>query len=320
MSNKRKFKDLTIRDNFLFTAVMMQDDNCKIFLEMVLGIQIQKIEISYEKSLIFNPDYKGVRLDVYANDENNTRYDIEMQIVDQELGKRIRYYHSQMDMDLLEKGHKYNELPAAYVIFICDFDPFKKGKYCYTFENRCIEELALKLGDDSISIVLSTEGKDIDSIPSELRAFLEFVKEDNSENNSETEDAYVQQLQKSIRNVKENRSLERGFMAWIDIRDEIRYEIRDEVRKEVKDEVREEVKDEVREEVKDEVREEVKREVLIDTKRETIMELLNELGEIPKDLEDTVTLETRIDVLKVMVKASATAKSFSDFYETISNL
>ena len=316
MSNKRNFKDLTIRDNFMFAAVMMEDDNCKKFLEMLLEIEIEKIEVSYEKSIIFNPDCKGVRLDVYAKDENNTRYDIEMQVVEQELGKRIRYYHSQMDMDLLESGHKYKELPTAYVIFICDFDPFKMGKYCYTFENRCIEELALKLGDESISIVLSTEGGDVDSIQGGLKAFLEFVKEDNSENNSETEDAYVRQLQKSIRSVKKNRGLERGFMAWIDIRDEIRDEMRDEI----KDEVREEIKDEVREEVKDEVREEVKDEVREDSIREVIMEFLNELGEIPKEIENFILCETRIDVLKNMVKVAATTKSFSDFENKITSL
>lgn len=300
MSNKRNFKDLTIRDNFMFAAVMMEDDNCKKFLEMLLEIEIEKIEVSYEKSIIFNPDCKGVRLDVYAKDENNTRYDIEMQVVEQELGKRIRYYHSQMDMDLLESGHKYKELPTAYVIFICDFDPFKMGKYCYTFENRCIEELALKLGDESISIVLSTEGGDFDSIQGGLKAFLEFVKEDNSENNSETEDAYVRQLQKSIRSVKKNRGLERSFMAWIDIRDEIR------------DEMRDEIKDEVREEIKDEVRE--------DSVREVIMEFLNELGEIPKEIENFILSETRIDVLKNMVKVAATTKSFSDFENKITSL
>ena len=316
MSKIRNFKELTIRDNFMFAAVMMQEDNCKKFLEMLLEIQIQKIEISYEKCLIFNPDCKGVRLDVYANDENNTRYDIEMQVVEQELGKRIRYYHSQMDMDILERGRRYKELPATYVIFICDFDPFKRGKYCYTFENRCIEELALKLGDESISIVLSTEGENVNCIPKELRSFLEFVKEDNSENNSETEDAYVQQLQKSIRSVKKNRSLERDFMAWIDIRDEIR----DEIREEVKDEVREEVKDEVREEVKDEVREEVKDEVRLSSKREIVMDFLNELGQVPKVLENAVMSEDRVDVLKIMAKAAATAKTFSDFEKGISNL
>ena len=66
-------------------------------------MELQDVSIGYEKSLIYNPECKGVRLDVYANDENNTRYDIEMQVAEQELGKRTRYYHSQMD--ILESGH-----------------------------------------------------------------------------------------------------------------------------------------------------------------------------------------------------------------------
>ena len=54
---------------------------------------------------------------MYAADENNTRYDIEMQIAPQQLGKRARYYHSQMDMELLDTGHEYKELPETYVIY-----------------------------------------------------------------------------------------------------------------------------------------------------------------------------------------------------------
>ena len=78
MDSKKKFQELTIRDNFMFAAVMMQDDNCKHFLEMLLCIEIREVKLSYEKCIIYNPEYKGVRLDVYATDENNTRYDIEM--------------------------------------------------------------------------------------------------------------------------------------------------------------------------------------------------------------------------------------------------
>ena len=289
MSNKRKFKDLTIRDNFMFAAVMMQGDNCKRFLEMLLGINIKEIVISQEKSLIYNPEYKGVRLDVYANDENNTRYDIEMQVAEQKLGKRIRYYHSQMDMELLESGHKYKELPASYVIFICDFDPFNKRKNCYTFETRCAEEPELSLGDNSISIVLSTEGENAESVSKELKDFLAFVKEDNPENNSKSEDKYVYQLQQSIRSVKENRKLERSFMTWIDIRDEIR----------------------------DEIREEVRAEGILESKRESVLDLLSELGEIPEEIKNVIMSETRIDVLKTMIKIAAKTTAFSDFKEKI---
>ena len=50
------------------------------------------------------------------------------------------------------------------------------------------------------------------------------------------------------------------------------------------------------------------------------MELLNELGQVPKKLENTVMSEARMDVLKIMVKMAATAKTFSDFEKEISNL
>ena len=71
MSNK-KFQDLTIRNGFMFAAVMMQDDNSKKFLEMLLQVPIKEVVVSYEKSLIYNPECKGVRLDVYVRDENST--------------------------------------------------------------------------------------------------------------------------------------------------------------------------------------------------------------------------------------------------------
>lgn len=86
------------------------------------------MEVSKEKSMVYHPEYKGVRLDVYAKDENNTRYNIEMQVAKKPaLGRRTRYYQSQMDMELLLSGQEYKELPNSYVIFICDFDPFGKG-------------------------------------------------------------------------------------------------------------------------------------------------------------------------------------------------
>ena len=284
MSENKKFKDLTIRDNFMFAAVMMHGDNCKLFLEMLLGISIKEIEISREKSLIYNPEYKGVRLDVYANDENNTRYDIEMQVATQKLGKRIRYYHSQMDMELLESGHKYNELPASYVIFICDFNPFKRKRYCYTFETRCVEEMDVSLEDESISIVLSTKGENVEAIPKELKDFLTFVKDDNPENNSESDDKYVRKLQQTIRSVKENRTMERGYMAWIDIRDEIRDEAKEE------------------------------------GKKESVLNLLGELGTIPEGVQKAIMAESRNDALDAMVRIAARSSSFSDFQEKIAKL
>ena len=143
---RKRLKDLTIKHNFMFGAVMCDENNCKGLLEMILQIPIARIEISKEKSVLYHPFYKGVRLDVYAKDEKNTHYDIEMQALKKTaMEKRCRYYHSQMDMELLRSGEEYDLLPNSYVIFICDFDPFGEKKYCYTFENRCCENQNLLL-------------------------------------------------------------------------------------------------------------------------------------------------------------------------------
>ena len=50
------------------------------------------------------------------------------------------------------------------------------------------------------------------------------------------------------------------------------------------------------------------------------MEFLNDLGEISQALKDTVMSETRIDILKSMIKMAAKATSISDFEEKISTL
>lgn len=296
MSNRKKLKDLTIRDNFMFAAVMMQGDNCKCFLEMLLGIEIERIEISYEKSIIYNPECKGVRLDVFAKDENSTCYDIEMQVETQHLGKRTRYYHSHMDMELLGSGSDYELLPGSYVIFICDFDPFGDEKYCYTFENRCLENLDLGLGDESRSIFLSTRGKNSKEIPEELEQFLAFVKKDTASNDTETTDSYVKQLQDTIRSIKESREMECRYQFAGDML------------------VREYKRG------KSEGRLEGKLEGKLETKRNDILELLERLGMVSKLTYERIMSEDREDVLKTMLISAAKADSLEQFEKEISNL
>ena len=101
MRRKHRLKELTIKDNFMFGAVMMDEENCKGLLERVLEIPIERVEVSREKSIVYHPEYKGVRLDVYAKDEHQSHYNVEMHVERKAaLGKRSRYYQSQMDMEL----------------------------------------------------------------------------------------------------------------------------------------------------------------------------------------------------------------------------
>ena len=212
---ERKFQDLTIKNNFMFGAVMAEPKNCKGIIELVLGIEVDHVEVSKEKSMVYHPEYKGVRLDVYAKDENNTRYNIEMQVAKKPaLGRRTRYYQSQMDMELLLSGQEYKELPNSYVIFICDFDPFGKRKYCYTFQPKCKEDPEVDLEDGRCCVFLSTYGENEDEVPRELVNFLKFVKANQEESQNDFQDYFVKQLQDSIRWIKSSREMEERFMIF----------------------------------------------------------------------------------------------------------
>ena len=197
----------------MFAAVMSDEENCKGFLERALSIKVDYVEINTEKNIVYHPEYKGVRLDVYVKDENNTRYNVEMQVLKQRaLGRRSRYYQSQMDMELLEKGCEYAELPESYVIFLCDFDPFCEGKYRYTFRTTCEETKEVDLKDGRCIVFLNTRGINTEQVPKELVSFLKFVHADLKESQNDFQDDYVRQVQKSVTHIKESREMEERFM------------------------------------------------------------------------------------------------------------
>ena len=311
---KKTLKELTIKNNFMFGAVMCDEENCKGLLERVLQVPIERVEISKEKSIAYHPEYKGVRLDVYAKDENNTRYNVEMQATNKKaLGKRARYYHSQIDMELIRSGEDYVGLPKAYVIFICDFDPFGKGKYCYTFTNCCKEVPGLSQEDGSTSIFLSTKGKDRESVSEKIVKFLEFVEADVLESEKDFDDEFVKKLQKSVQNIKNSREMEERYMLFEEYLKEERAEAREEGRREG---IREGIR-EGRREGRREGKIEGKREGRLLGKAESVIELLEEYGEVSDTLRNRIMAETDIETLKIWHKYAAKTESIEQFEEDI---
>lgn len=221
MSNlSKEFQELTIIDNFMFIAVMQDPENSKMFLEMLFGVPIERIEVSGETALNYHPKHRSVRLDVYIKDEDNTRYNIEMQAYNKDsIVKRTRYYHSQIDMNLISTGTKYKDLPDTFVIFICDFDPFGKKKYCYTVKNKCVEDSSIEIKDGVTSIYLSTRGENKTEVSKELVNFLDFVREKAEGSKKDYGDAFVKQLQKSIEEIKQSREWGDRYMGlkeWLE--------------------------------------------------------------------------------------------------------
>lgn len=208
----RKFKDLTIRDAFMFAAVMSDPEICRKVIELALGIPISEVHIQTEKTMAYHSEYHGVRLDVYAADADRTRFNVEMQITLQKfLPKRSRYYHDQIDMDALLSGDSYENLPDTYVIFICDFDPFGDGLYRYSTRTFC-EETRKPVNDGIETVYLNAHGRNRDSIPDELLQFLDYVKDTGRTETISTTDSFVRRLQNTIDAIKQNRSMEERYM------------------------------------------------------------------------------------------------------------
>ena len=290
MRKKQRLKELTIKDNFMFGAVMMDEDNCKGLLERVLELPIERVEISKEKSIVYHPEYKGVRLDVYAKDESQTRYNVEMQVEKKPaLGKRSRYYQSQMDMEMLLAGEDYAELPNTYVIFICDFDPFGKGKYRYTFQTTCRESPKTDLEDGRTIVFLNAHGKSESEVPKELVTFLNYVKEDLAGSEKEFHDPYVEQLQKFVRNVKKSREMEERFMIFEEMLKEERAAGRAEGLIQGK----------------------------IETARETLLLFLQSFGAVSKELSEQIQKQENLETLKQWTQIAFQSKSLEEFTEKI---
>lgn len=215
MIKKKSLQELTIKDNFMFGAVMLEPEICKGVLERILEIEIERVEVSKEKSIVYNPEYKGVRLDVYAKDEKNTHFDVEMQALEKlAIRKRARYYHSQLDMEILLTGLPYKELPNTYVIFICDYDPFGKGKYRYTQRKMCVESQELDMDDGAHTIFLSTKGTNIKEVPHELVKLLDYIGASLPESEKEHEDELVRQLHAAVKKVKVSREMGARYMTF----------------------------------------------------------------------------------------------------------
>ena len=179
MNTTKTYDELTISDNFLFQRVMRNQRLCQHLISSILGITIARIYMPQEeKQLKADRDSKGVRLDVYVEDENGVLYDIEIQTADnanpQELPKRARYYQAMMDMDVLQPGAPYTKLRKTYIIFICTFDPIGLGRRRYTFQQYCVEDKGIGLQDETTRIFLNSQGSG-DEIPEDLANFLEYV-------------------------------------------------------------------------------------------------------------------------------------------------
>ena len=224
----KKYEELDFTDDFMFCKVLTNNPElCHELLELIISKKVGKFtRLDKQKPIEITADGKGVRFDVYSEDDQNVVYDCEMQTSSNDnLSKRTRYYQGMIDLNLIERGADYSKLKKSYIIFICPFDVFKQGLHKYTFRNYCKELPQLLLDDESTKIFLCAGG-DADDVSPEMKEFLDWMI-----NRKKGESKFVKSLDEALQKARNHEKWRLEYMTLLMRDDKMREEGRKEGRR-----------------------------------------------------------------------------------------
>ena len=280
----KTLQELNLTDDFLFDVATEELENCKAIIELTTGLRLKSLKWKSGQKVIHNlPGKRGVRLDFIAESEDGRIFDVEMQNRNEgNIPKRTRFYQALIDAPILKSGERgFDKMNPLYIIIICNYDPYGKKKYCYTFDNQCKEVPGLRLGDEVTKLLLSTKGENEEEVSKELVDFLHYVTESNENGLPDECDERLKRLHESIREIKASADMEVEYMKM-----------------------------EERERI---IRDEGKQIGIINGK----LELLEDKGEVPEKVKAEIFAETDPEVLKKWLRLAAKSETIEEFCKEI---
>lgn len=214
-AKRRSLRELTLLDRFLFDEVLEDPAAYQAVLEIILGREIRlKENTQSEKELRTLPAFRGIRLDVWGQDMDETIYNSEVQQKNtRNLPRRMRFYQAVMDAGLLEPGCvDFNQLNDVYLIMIAPFDLFGLDRCVYTFRMKCEEVPNLNLGDGAVRMFLNTRGKKRDGVSAELLELLDYMEHTNSVSALALSSPRLRRIGRRVEAVKCNEGSEVKYM------------------------------------------------------------------------------------------------------------
>ena len=214
-------RDIPLENDAMFSTVMQYEDACRGLIETIFeGRRVRRLQYkdmppASQKNIIFDPANKSIRLDVFFED-GDTVYDIEMQKVDTgNLPLRARMYSSMMDANMLDKGLEYEALRRSYVIFVCMFDLFERGRTKYTFKSICEEDRDLPLGDGRCIMFLNTKGS-VGDLSNDMDAFFDYLNGGVSSigTGKESGSEFVEMVDNYVLDINGDEDWRQGYMKY----------------------------------------------------------------------------------------------------------
>lgn len=210
-----------LMDDTFFAVVMENNDAAEYLLSHLLNKKVKVIENKTQYS-IRNAEGHSIVLDALVTDEDNKLYNVEIQVGSRNNHeRRIRYYHAAIDWSFLSKGKDYSKLPDLYMIFISEFDPFKKNKVHYKIKHY-VEDADLEY-DNGIYIHYFNTAVTDGTFLSELMQYLKLSDPNNNKfgalskqvNNCKTVNEEVDTMCKAVEEYAERRAIERENLGKI---------------------------------------------------------------------------------------------------------
>ena len=163
-SRYEKYKDI-IKNFTLMSDIFMRNVFKKReCLEYVLQVIMEKQDLHVIDQII-QKDYKNLQgrsavMDCVARDSTGKQFDVEIQQDNEGASpKRARYHSGLMDMNTLNPGQDFEELPESYVIFITRDDILGYGLPIYHID-RQIKELNEAFQDEAHIIYVNSKKQD----------------------------------------------------------------------------------------------------------------------------------------------------------------
>ena len=153
-------KNLTIMSDVFMRNVFKQRECTEYVLQVIMGRKDLKV-----LDQVLQKDYKNLQgrsaiLDCVVRDGNGRQFDVEIQQDTEGASpKRARYHSGLMDMNTLNAGQDFDELPETHVIFITRDDVLGYGLPIYHI-GRKIEEVGTDFKDGAYIIYVNSSRQD----------------------------------------------------------------------------------------------------------------------------------------------------------------
>ena len=162
---------------------------------------------------------RAIRLDAWARDVSDRRFNTEMQNDTEadDVRRRARFYQGLLDTPVLKAGKttRYKHLPSTVIIFITQEDIFGRDRASYTFTEQCEEFSELPLDDGTKKIFLNMTSKN--GRP-ELISLLQYMKNTTIDNPEvKIKDKRIITLDKIVNEVKQSEEWEAVKMNILEI-------------------------------------------------------------------------------------------------------